>query len=129
MIIVDTDVLIDFLAGVDPVRRQIAAYLDAGQIETTVINAFELLSGARQDTRGHAVRTLVGGLPVLPLERNSAERAAVVRQQLEQTGESIGMADSLIAGIALTHSLPLFTRNRRHFEKVATLKLIDVATS
>jgi predicted nucleic acid-binding protein len=33
------------------------------------------------------------------------------------------MGDSLIAGIALAHGLPLFTRNGTHFERVENLKL------
>jgi predicted nucleic acid-binding protein len=36
------------------------------------------------------------------------------------------MADSLIAGIALAHSLPLFTRNTAHFERVEDLELIEM---
>ena len=36
------------------------------------------------------------------------------------------MADSLIAGIALARNLPLFTRNRKHFERVPNLKLIEL---
>lgn len=33
------------------------------------------------------------------------------------------MADSLIAGIVLTAGAMLLTRNRRHFERVAGLRL------
>jgi predicted nucleic acid-binding protein len=36
------------------------------------------------------------------------------------------MGDSLIAGIALAHNLPLFTRNRAHFERVEKLELVKV---
>jgi predicted nucleic acid-binding protein len=35
------------------------------------------------------------------------------------------MADSLIAGIVLAQAATLLTRNRRHFERVAGLKLAD----
>src|SRR5262252_1238699 len=101
MILADTDVLIDYLAGSEPVFGQVSMYLQAEQLETTAITAFELLSGAREGKRGDAVRKLVGGLSVLPLERAAAGRAAAIRQQLENAGETIGMADSLIAGIAM----------------------------
>jgi tRNA(fMet)-specific endonuclease VapC len=39
------------------------------------------------------------------------------------------MADSLIAGIALEHDLPLLTRNRKHFSRVPGLKLVEIARS
>lgn len=88
------------------------------------MSCFELLSGAGENKRGHAVRQLLDSLGVLPLDRAAAEHAADVRRKLERTGRKIGMGDSLIAGIALAHGLPLLTRNRSHFERVENLKLV-----
>lgn len=125
MILADTDVLIDFLAGIAPVREQVWSYAEAEQLQTTAITCFELLSGATKGKRFDRIRGLLDLLPVLPLDREAAQRAAEVRHELERTGQSIGMADSLIAGIALANDLPLLTRNRRHFERVAHLRLVD----
>jgi len=127
VILADTDVLIDFLAGIEPIVRQASAYAAAERLQTTAITCFELLSGAREGRRGERVRKLVATLPVVPLDRKAAGQAAGVRQHLERAGETIGMADSLIAGIALANQLPLFTRNRKHFEKVPGLKLVNLA--
>ena len=126
MILADTDVLIDHIAGVQPVARRISAYAQADRLQTTSINCFELLSGAAVGKRGDNIRRLLAAIPVIPLDRDAAERAADVRRELERTGVSIGMGDSLIAGIALAHSLPLFTRNRKHFARVPNLKLVEV---
>lgn len=54
----------------------------------------------------------------------SADRAARVRRDLEKAGVSIGMADSLIAGIVLEHGGRLLTRNQRHFDRVEGLPLV-----
>ena len=124
MIVADTDVLIDFLASVQPATDQIAEYIAADQLQTTAVSCFELLSGAGENKRGHAVRQLLDSLGVLPLDRAAAEHAADVRRKLESTGRKIGMGDSLIAGIALAHDVPLLTRNRSHFERVENLKLV-----
>ncbi len=126
MILADTDVLIDFLVGVQPVKNQIAQYIKAERLETTAITCFELLSGADQTKRGHAVRQLLDALSVLPLDREAARHAAEVRRKLDRAGQTLGMGDSLIAGIALAHNLPLFTRNRAHFERVEKLELVKV---
>lgn len=90
------------------------------------ITCFELLSGAVENKRGRAVRQLLDSLSLLPLDRAAAERAAGVRRKLDQTGQTIGMGHSLIAGIALVNDLPLFTRNTVHFERVADLGLVMV---
>jgi predicted nucleic acid-binding protein len=47
--------------------------------------------------------------------------AAAARQDLEGKGEGIGMADYRIAGICLSRSAILLTRNRRHYERVPGL--------
>jgi tRNA(fMet)-specific endonuclease VapC len=122
----DTDVLIDYLAGVEPVRAMIMRYAEAQRLETTVITCFELLSGAGEGKRGDAVRTLLGALAVLPLDREAATHATGIRRKLERAGQPIGMADSLIAGIAVAHDAALFTRNRKHFARVPDLQLVDI---
>jgi tRNA(fMet)-specific endonuclease VapC len=127
VILADTDVLIDYLAGLQPVKDQIADYAGSERLQTTAISCFELLSGAAEEKRGDAVRRLIASLNVLPLDRSAAERAAAVRRKLDRAGQPIGMADSLIAGIALVHDLPLLTRNRDHFARVENLKLVKVA--
>jgi predicted nucleic acid-binding protein len=38
----------------------------------------------------------------------------------------MGMADSLISGIVLQNGMGLLTRNRRHFERVAGLRLAEL---
>jgi predicted nucleic acid-binding protein len=46
-----------------------------------------------------------------------------VRRALESKGQTIGMADSLIAGICLEHNGILLTRNVKHFSRVDHLIL------
>jgi tRNA(fMet)-specific endonuclease VapC len=127
VIVADTDVLIDFLAGRDPAAARVEIELGSRSLATTAVTRFELLAGARDETARGIVRRLLDSLATLPLERESADRAAAVRRALELRGSGIGMADSLIAGIALTHESILLTRNRRHFERVEGLKLATLA--
>ncbi len=122
MILADTDVLIDFLRGAGQADR-VELELSHGALATTVVTRFELLAGARSDRQQHAVQDLLGGIPALPLDTAAADEAADIRRELEQRGQCIGMADSLIAGIARSRHLLLLTRNRRHFERVDGLGL------
>jgi tRNA(fMet)-specific endonuclease VapC len=123
VIVADTDVLIDYLTGQEPSASRVALELSTASLGTTAINRFELLAGARSDRQRGLVQTLLDALPALPLDSTAADRAADVRRDLEARGEGIGMADSLIAGIVLTHGAVLLTRNTRHFERVPGLHL------
>lgn len=129
MILADTDVLIDYLTGSEPVKTQIVKLIQADRLQTSAITCFELLSGAGENKRGQTVRQFLESLRVLALDRAAAQRAAEVRRVLDKSGMTIGMADSLIAGIALTHQLPLFTRNLSHFERIKDLDLLKVGDS
>jgi predicted nucleic acid-binding protein len=123
MIVADTDVLIDFLAGTEPAAGRVALELEHGDLHTTAVTRFELRAGARSKRQKAAVGALLAALPVLPLEAAAADRAGAVRPALEATGRPIGMADCLIAGIVLHHGGILLTRNVRHFERVEGLTL------
>ncbi len=125
MIVADTDVLIDFLSGHEPVASVVASAIAAEEeMATTVVSRFELLSGVRTAKQGRAVGRLLEALSTLALDSPAADRAARVRRDLEKAGSSIGMADSLIAGIVLEHGGRLLTRNQRHFERVEGLPLV-----
>ena len=56
------------------------------------MSCFELLSGAGENKRGHAVSQLLESLSVLPLDRDAARDAAEVRRNLDRTGRKIGRA-------------------------------------
>ncbi|MBV8709379.1 MAG: type II toxin-antitoxin system VapC family toxin [Acidobacteriaceae bacterium] len=122
--IVDSDLLIDYLRGWEPARDRLQQASAVGQLQTTVINQFELLSGARQPEEEQAVRELLETLDIITLDVEASGIAGRLRRDLLAIGQDIGMADSLIAGIALARSLTLITRNRKHFKRVPNLKLI-----
>ncbi len=123
MIAADSDMLIDALRGREPAASRIRLELGKGSFGTTVVNAFELLSGAKTDRQRVKVETLLAAMTILPMSEGAARKAAAVRRELEARGQGIGMADYLIAGICLERSCILLTRNRSHFERVPGLSL------
>jgi predicted nucleic acid-binding protein len=111
MIVADTDVLIDYLHDRGEAEA-VEFSLRRGVLRTTVITRLGLLSGAKT------------AIPSLDLDDQAAGSASEIRRSLEHSGGTIGMADSLIAGIVLSAGGEFLTRNRRHFERVPGLKLI-----
>lgn len=126
MIVADTDVLIDFLAGEGLAADRIYLELERGDLRTTVITRFELLCGARSNRQRKAVTELLDALPAIALDKAAADAAAELRRDLERRGEDIGMADSLIAGIVLHRNGILLTRNVRHFQRIKGLHIAKI---
>ena len=127
MIVADSDVLIDYLAGIEPAAGRVALELQHGQLGTTAVTRAELLRGARTARQLKATRALLDALGTLPLDVAAADRAGEIARTLDADGQRIGMADALIAGIVLANGGLLLTRNRRHFDRIPGLTLSVMA--
>lgn len=121
LILADTDVLIDALNGLEPATGRVARELREGVLATTTVTVFELLSGVGTEAERDMVRRLLMPIRVLPFDEAAARSAAEIRRDLEKKGRAIDMADYLIAGIAVSASGILLTRNRAHFDRVPGL--------
>lgn len=123
MMVADTDVLIDYLRGHERSAKRIAFEIEQGHLATTAITAFELRVGARTQRQQAVVEVLLDALRILPLDADAATAAADARRALFERGEDIGVADSLIAGVCLANQGMLITNNKKHFKRIAGLKL------
>ena len=67
-----------------------------------------------------ALTAMLATLPELALNETVATTAIMLRQQ-----RKMALGDAVIAATALTHNLPLVTRNTQDFKLVAGLRLLD----
>jgi|CXWL01.1.fsa_nt_gi predicted nucleic acid-binding protein len=107
MIVVDTDILIEALRGRSPAAARITSGIERGALATTAVTAFELRSGVRPGEQRDAIEALLAGFAILPLDDHAAQNAAECRRQLEAKGQTIDMADYLIAGGCLSRGASL----------------------
>lgn len=125
VVVVDTDIVIDFLRGRGPGAQLVRQLLGERRLRLTAVTGLELRVGADFSERQADIMRLFRSRTV-PLDLGSAVRAGEVAASLQKAGTPIGMADCLQAGICLRHGLPLATRNRRHFDRVPQLQLVDI---
>jgi tRNA(fMet)-specific endonuclease VapC len=120
----DSDVLIWHLrAGSRPeVSSHLQALANRGTVMTTAISVAEVEQGVRAG-EGDRTRRLLRALPVIAIDRDVAERAGEIVRTLRSAGETLGLADALIASACLIHGLALVTLNVRHFSKVSGLSV------
>ena len=125
LVVIDTDIVIDFLRGRGPGAHLTRRLIIERRLRVTAITGFELRVGADFLARKDQILGLFRSRTV-PLDLASALRAGEVASTLQASGTGIGFADCMQAGICLRHGLPLATRNRKHFERVEGLQLIDI---
>jgi tRNA(fMet)-specific endonuclease VapC len=126
LVVVDTDLVIDFLRGKGPGAPLVRELIGSHRFRVTAITAFELRVGANFMARRDDIVRLVHSR-AFPLDSRSALRAGELAATLRGAGQDIGLADCLQAGICLNFDLPFATRNRKHFDRVGGLRLVDVA--
>jgi tRNA(fMet)-specific endonuclease VapC len=91
-----------------------------------VVTYYEVLNGLYyKDARKQLGRFLefVRLNSVLPLNQESAQRAAEIFADLHKQGQIIGHNDVLIAGTAIVNDLILVTNNVNHFGRIAGLAI------
>ncbi len=59
MIIADTDVLIDYLLAKNSGSDRIAILIEKGELCTTAVTVFEIVSGVRSERQARAARELL----------------------------------------------------------------------
>ncbi len=118
MILADSDVLVDFLAGVEPGAARVQLELEYGQLFITPINRFELLSAAGSARQSRLIRQLLDALPCVAIEEAMADRAAEIYRSFAQDADPIPMNVCLIAAVAITRRAQLLTREREVFDRI-----------
>jgi tRNA(fMet)-specific endonuclease VapC len=124
--LLDTDIFSEILRGVN--RNVMAkAFLYRAvflRYSISVITVAEIVKGLHRLGREQRIQQFLGslsGVDVVLLDLSSAELAGRIYADLERTGQPIGRADPLIAGIALRHGLTLVSGNVAHFQRIQAL--------
>jgi tRNA(fMet)-specific endonuclease VapC len=124
--LLDTDIYSEVLKAINPtVAQNAATYRQShGVLTVSVITKMEIVKGCQRVQSTSRMQKFLNALAkeeVLPFEESAAELAGRIAGELERIGQPIGMADPIIAAIALEHGLELVTGNIAHFQRVQQL--------
>ncbi|MEO5713321.1 MAG: type II toxin-antitoxin system VapC family toxin [Luteolibacter sp.] len=110
--LIDTDVLIDFLRG----QPQAIDFLErhADYLTISAVTVAELYQGVRDGAEKSKLSRTISAMTVLPLTEEIAEKAGLYRRDFRTT-TGCGLADCMIAATASHHDLQLVSLNARHF--------------
>lgn len=110
-LLVDTDVLIDFLRGYAPAVEWMADRRNPPLV--SVVTIAELRAGMRAGEEA-ALETLFDALVAVPVDERIAGRAGDLRREFGP-GHGTGLADALIAASAINTGAGLVTLNAKHY--------------
>jgi tRNA(fMet)-specific endonuclease VapC len=129
-IILDADVIIRGEKGVFDLGAWLEARVDE-QLEVAAITVAELWHGVERATgihkteRLHYLQTLLLPLPIIPYTEQTAYEHARLWAHLEAAGKRIGYYDLIVAAVAMERGSSVATFNKRHFDLIPGLKVIE----
>lgn len=125
IILVDTSILIDYFRKSDKSKSKLISLTRAGYtFQICVITEYEIYSGATAAQEGYW-KEFLDRFEVLNLDSAAANEAVKINKLLKVKSKQIAHSDLFIAAIAIANNLHLVTLNRKHFERIDGLTLID----
>jgi tRNA(fMet)-specific endonuclease VapC len=129
-IILDADVIIRGERGAFNLQAWLSSRPDE-LFQVAAITIAELWHGVERASAPHKtrrqqyLRTVLAPLPILPYTEETAYEHARIWAELEAAGKMIGAYDLIVAATAMERGSLVATFNRRHFEAVPGLKVLQ----
>lgn len=112
IVLVDTDVLIDFLRGKEKAREFIVSLAGDADIICSAITVAEIHAGMKEQER---VKTqeLLDSLTIIDMTREIAEKAGAYRRTIRT--HALELDDCIIAATAFVKRAAVATGNAKHY--------------
>lgn len=128
MIFLDSDFIIALARGEEKVYNMLIALEKKDILATTVINYFEVLSGAmlsnKKEKRVEQANMLLNRLEIVELNKEASILASKVHADLIRKGTPLSKGDLFIGSIALHLNSEIVTRNTKDFKRIPGLKVV-----
>lgn len=125
IILVDTSILIDYYRKTEK-EKSIWIHLvrEGYSFAISAVTKYEIYSGATPSQLAFW-DSVLQAITVLPLDEASVDAAVSINKMLKRKRKQIDIADLFIAATAVANKMSLATLNRKHFDRIDTLILID----
>jgi hypothetical protein len=124
MVIVDTDVLVDVFRRYAPAVEWLQKTVAEDEVILPGYVVMELIQGARNREEQERMRRTIEGYAVLWPSEDTCNQATELLAK-HHLSSGIGIIDALIGQLALDLGLPLHTCNKKHYENVSGLDVVE----
>ena len=112
MVFIDTNVIVDLIAGDKHIVSLLNNLAENEEIKTTTITEYELLKH-KNKLKKQLAEDFLSEVTVYSFDRAAARKSALLFGRLKESGKLINENDLLIAGIALVNNEVLLTRDQK----------------
>jgi predicted nucleic acid-binding protein len=105
----DTNILIDYLNGIEAAKAELARYRTR---QISIVTFIEVMVGAKNADEENAMRGFLATFEVLELSSAIAQEAILIRQQLR-----LKIPDAIVYATARTQGCLLVSRNSKELKR------------
>ncbi len=125
IVLADTSILIDYFRKTDKSKSSLfILYRQDYDFHISAITEYEIYSGATPEQIPFW-QDLLTKADVMPFDEKAVATAIKINKELKLKRKQISIADLFIAATAISNHLPLATLNKKHFERIDGLKIIE----
>ncbi len=125
IVLADTSILIDLFRKSEKTNsRFVQLAMQGYQFQISAITEYEVYSGATT-AQLPFWDDILQKINFLPFDKDVVKQAVIINRRLKQKRKQIDLADLFIAATAIANNLTFATLNRKHFERIDTLDIIE----
>ena len=125
IILIDTSVLIDYFRKTDKENATLVAIVKQGYTYCiSSVTEYEIYRGALLGQIAFW-DNLLQKVEVLSFDKSASRIAVDINAELKRKRKQIAIADLFIAATAVANGLNLATLNKKHFDRIEALTLMD----
>lgn len=124
LLLIDTDVLIDFSRGVEKTKKKLKSQESEHTLAISVITQLELMVGCENKADFKFLQEFLEDFEILHLNSSISKKSVELFEKY-RLSHGVLIPDMLIASTALTLSIPLMSKNRKDFRFIDELTLVE----
>lgn len=125
IVLIDTSILIDLFRKTDKANSALLFLVRQGYVYTiSAVTEYEIYTGAALG-QVDFWDSFLERTEVFPFDKTVAKIAVDINRKLKRKRKLIETADLFIPATAIANNLPFATLNRKHFDRIDELSIIE----
>ena len=127
LILIDTDVLIDYSRGIKETKEILSSLESNYILAISVVTQLELMVGCENKADFKSLQKFLSNFEIIQLSKSTSEKTVDLFKEY-RLSHGVLIPDMLIASTALTLKIPLLSKNRKDFRFINKLNLFEYTT-
>lgn len=124
LILIDTDVLIDYSRGIEQTRDQLEDLGGEHILAVSVVTQLELMVGCENKAEFKSLQEFLSDFEIIHLDSSVSQKAVELFEDY-RLSHGVLIPDMLIASTALSLEISLLSKNRKDFRFIEELELLE----